>query len=104
MVRLEAMNLLGKYIRGSKDLEIAYYDIVAASLGDSSVSVRKAALRLMWDAYVIAPESGKANEACQLILQLASDNQDLNSDMVVKLVRELWFCPCGEAFFLRPGQ
>lgn len=96
VVRLEAINLLGKYIRGSKDLEIAYYDIVAASLGDSSISVRKAALKLMWDAYVIAPESGKANEACQLVLQLASDNQDLNCDMVVKLIRDLWFCPCGK--------
>ena len=99
-MRLEAINLLGKYIRGSKDLEIAYYDIVAASLGDSSVSVRKAALRLMWEAYVIAPESGKANEACQLILQLASDSQDLNCDMVVKLIRDLWFCPCGEPSLL----
>lgn len=96
VVRLEAINLLGKYIRGSKDLEIAYYDIVAASLGDSSISVRKAALKLMWDAYVIAPESGKANEACQLVLQLASDSQDLNCDMVVKLIRDLWFCPSGK--------
>ena len=100
-MRLEAINLLGKYIRGSKDLEVAYYDIVAGSLGDSSVSVRKAALRLLWDAYVMEPESGKANEACQLILQLASGSQDLNCDMVVKLIRELWFIPAGETMLSR---
>lgn len=99
-VRLEAINLLGKYIGGSKDLEVAYYDIVAASLGDSAVSVRKAALRLLWEAYVMEPESGKANEACQLILQLATDNQDSNREMVIRLIRELWFVPTGEQLWL----
>ena len=94
-MRLEAINLLGKYIKGMKELEAAYFDVVAAALGDPSVSVRKAALKLMWDAYVMEPTSGKANDACQFILQLASDSQDLNSDMVTKLIRDLWLAPVG---------
>lgn len=94
-VRLEAINVLGKYIRGSKDLELTYYNVVADSLADTAVSVRKTALMLLWDVYVMDPESGKATDACRLILQLASDNQDLNRDMVVKLIKELWFIPAG---------
>lgn len=81
-----------------RDLEAAYFDVVAAALNDTAVSVRKAALKLMWDAYVMDPTSGKANDACQYVLQLATDKQDLNCDMVVRLIRDLWFAPSDGKF------
>jgi len=89
-VRLEALTLLGNFVKGS-NVGVTYFDKVAASLKDTAPSVRKAAIKIIFEAFVVAPDSPKASEACQIVLQLASDSQDHNRELVVTFIRDLWF-------------
>jgi hypothetical protein len=89
-VRLEALTWLGNIVKGSND-GATFFDKVKSSLTDTAPSVRKAAIKIIFEAFVAAPDSPKASEACQLLVQLASDSQDHNSELVVTFIRELWF-------------
>lgn len=93
-VRLEALTLLGNFVKNST-IGAAYFDEVASSLKDTAPSVRKAGIKILFEAFVTAPDSPKASEACQIVLQLASDSQDHNRELVVSYIRDLWFTSQG---------
>ena len=96
-VRLESINFLGAFIRNSKELAVTYFDILAATLKDSSIAVRKTALKIIWEACVIAKDSPKTVEACHLILTRSHDTGDASQDVAVKFVHTLWFSPTTDA-------
>jgi len=89
-VRLEALTLLGNFVKNST-IGAVYFEKVAASLKDTAPSVRKAAIKILFEAFVVGPDPPKATEACQIILQMASDSQDHNRELVVTYFRGLWF-------------
>ena len=79
-----------------------YFDILAASTKDLSVGVRKAAIKILWEACVLAPQYPRSAEACCLILLRASDNEEGIQDLVSKFLHGLWLSPngaCGNVQF-----
>lgn len=92
-VKQEAINFLGAHIRSNPTLAVSYFDILAECLNNSAQFVKKAAVKIIWEACVAAEDSPKAVEACQLILQKAHEAEDAGQDEAVKFVHNLWIAP-----------
>lgn len=84
--------MLGAHITDSRDLKDAYFDILASATKDQSVGVRKAALKIVWEAYMATTACMKAGEACGLLLQHVADPEESIQDQVAKYFHGFWFC------------
>ncbi len=51
-VRQSAVDLLGSHIGGQQELALVYFDTLAAASRDASTSVRKAAVKILWEACI----------------------------------------------------
>ena len=96
-MRQESLSLLGAHLKRSKELAVSCFDLLATCLKDSSPAVRKAALKIIWEACVVAKDCPKTVEACHLILQRAHENEDASANVAVKFIHSLWFSPYSEA-------
>ncbi|CAD7704601.1 unnamed protein product [Ostreobium quekettii] len=91
MVREAAVDLLGRYIGTSQDLALAYFDLLCSASKDSGTSVRKRALKILWECCVQPQGFPRATEACVHILQRAGDPEEAVQSMVTKVFGTLWF-------------
>ena len=55
------------------------------------MQVRKAAVRILWEACIRVPSFPKASEACVAVLQRVADSEESIQDLVGKVFHGLWF-------------
>ena len=55
------------------------------------MQVRKAAVRILWEACIQVPNFPKASEACVAVLNRVIDSEESIQDLVGKVFHGLWF-------------
>lgn len=86
------MDLLGSNIARDRNLAETYFETLkAASRDTSSTSVRKAALKILYDSCIRVAGSRHATEACVAVLQHVVDLEESMHEFVAKVAQELWF-------------
>ncbi len=55
------------------------------------MQVRKAAVRILWEACIRVPSFPKASEACVAVLHRVADSEESIQDLVGKVFHGLWF-------------
>lgn len=55
------------------------------------VQVRKAAVRILWEACIRVPSFPKASEACVAVLHRVADGEESIQDLVGRVFHGLWF-------------
>ena len=55
------------------------------------VQVRKAAVRILWEACIRVPSFPKASEACVAVLHRVADSEESIHDLVGRVFHGLWF-------------
>ncbi|KAK9829724.1 hypothetical protein WJX72_007528 [[Myrmecia] bisecta] len=90
-VREAGVELLGRHIVGRQELALAYFDTLVYATKDSGTSVRKRALKILWDCCIRPLAFPKATAACVAVLQRAVDNEESIHDLVSKVFHGLWF-------------
>ena len=86
------MSLLGRHINAHKDLAETYFTTVTSACQDSSTSVRKSALKILWEACIQPAGFARGTEACIVLLQHVSDPEASIQESVARMVSRLW-CP-----------
>ena len=86
-----AVDLLGAHVSMSRDLALTYFDTVTAATRDASTSVRKSALKILWESCISVPGFSRASEACVHVLNRISDPEESIQDLVAKVFHALWF-------------
>ncbi|CAL8470720.1 g10262 [Coccomyxa elongata] len=90
-VRQATVDLLGGHIGADVDLASAYFDTLVTASRDTSTSVRKAAVRILWESCIRVPDFPRASEACVAVLHRVGDNEESILDLVSKIFHGLWF-------------
>ena len=55
------------------------------------MQVRKAAVRILWEACIRVPDFSRAAEACVAVLNRVADSEESIQDLVGKVFHGLWF-------------
>ncbi|EFJ52890.1 hypothetical protein VOLCADRAFT_115818 [Volvox carteri f. nagariensis] len=93
LVREAALDLIGKHISRSTDLAAQFYDVLVHAAADTGLTVRKRAVRLLWECCVRCPEFERRTDALLLIVSRATDTEDTMRALVNKICAEIWFLP-----------
>ncbi|GIL54451.1 hypothetical protein Vafri_9964 [Volvox africanus] len=93
LVREAALDLIGKHICRSADLAAQFYDVLASAAIDAGLTVRKRAVRLLWECCVRCPEFERRIEAMLLIVSRVTDTEDTMRTLINKICAEVWFLP-----------
>ena len=96
------MDVLGTNIGMDAQLADAYFDVVRAASNDTFPSVRKAAIRILWESCIGAPGFPRANEACVAVLRRVADPEDSIQELVSKVFHSLWFADVPSGAPARP--
>lgn len=89
-VREAAVSLLGRHISAHQDLAETYFETVTSACQDSSTSVRKSALKILWEACIQPAGFGRGTEACIILLQHVNDPEPSIQEFVGRTVSKLW--------------
>ncbi|GMH40118.1 hypothetical protein BSKO_08022 [Bryopsis sp. KO-2023] len=90
-VREAAVELFGRFIGSNRKLAIQYFDLLCKASKDAGTSVRRRALKLLWECCVRPPDFPRLNDACVQILMLSGDKDEHIQNLVKKIFSELWF-------------
>lgn len=90
-VRQAAVDLLGTNIGHNAELATIYFDIIRFASHDSFPSVRKAAIKILWESCITAPGFTAACEACVAVLKRVNDAEESIQELVGKVFHGLWF-------------
>ncbi|KAF5830563.1 hypothetical protein DUNSADRAFT_14347 [Dunaliella salina] len=105
-VREAAVELLGRHISHSPELAMTYFDLIGRASNDAGLSVRKRAVKVLWDCCVHcgsaaaptgayldagAPAFTRACEAVSLIMARAADPEDSMRKLATGLCAGLLF-------------
>lgn len=90
-VREAAVDLLGRYVSSSTELALAYFDTLANKTQDGAVSVRKRAVRILWDVCLRCERFPRAVDAAVCVLHRCADPEDSMRHLVTKMCSQLWF-------------
>ncbi|GLI61512.1 hypothetical protein VaNZ11_003892 [Volvox africanus] len=93
LVREAALDLIGKHICRSADVAAQFYDVLASAAIDAGLTVRKRAVRLLWECCVRCPEFERRIEAMLLIVSRVTDTEDTMRSLINKICAEVWFLP-----------
>lgn len=85
------MSLLGRHISTQQDLAVTYFDTITSACQDTSTSVRKSALKILWEACIQPAGFGHGTEACIVLLQHVNDPEPSIQDFVGRTVSKLWY-------------
>ncbi|KAK9795206.1 hypothetical protein WJX73_010305 [Symbiochloris irregularis] len=94
-VRQAVVDVLGSNIGLDAQLASAYFDVVRAASADPFPSVRRAAIKILWESCIAQPGFERANEACVAVLRRVGDSEDSIQDLVGKVFHSLWFADAG---------
>lgn len=75
----------------SPELALAYFDTLASKTQDTAVSVRKRAVKILWDCCVNCPHFPRATEAIVKVLYRCTDPEDSMRQLVTRMCSQLWF-------------
>ncbi|PSC68988.1 nipped-B B isoform X2 [Micractinium conductrix] len=92
-VREAAVSLLGRHVGHSQALALRLFPTLARASTDPGTSVRKAAIKILWDACIRQPGFPRATDACKHVLMRSADQEESIQDMVAKVFHSLWFTP-----------
>jgi len=90
-VRQAAVDVLGAHLAAEPGLAAAYFDTLVAASRDASTSVRKAALRTLWEACIRPPGFARAAQACCAVLHRGRDAEESIQELVGQVFQGLWF-------------
>jgi cohesin loading factor subunit SCC2 len=90
-VREAAVALLGRHIQGNTDLTLQLFPTLVKASMDSGTSVRKVAIKLLWECCIKVSGFPKAAEAARHVLLRAADPEESIQDWVAKVFHSLWF-------------
>ncbi|KAG2502251.1 hypothetical protein HYH03_000737 [Edaphochlamys debaryana] len=93
LVREAAVDLIGKHISRSSELAVQYYDILVRASEDTGLTVRKRAIKLLWECCVRCPDFKHRSDALMRIVSRATDPEDTMRAAVTKICAEIWFLP-----------
>lgn len=91
------MDVLGSNIGMDAELATTYFDVVRLASSDQSTSVRKAAVKILWESCISVPGFPHASEACVAVLRRVGDSEDSIQELVAKVFHGLWFAPSAGA-------
>ena len=81
-----------RYISRNQDLAVQYYDVLTKAVDDPGVTVRKRAVRLLWECCVrCADNFPYRTDAVVRIMAKAADAEEAMRSLVVKICSEIWF-------------
>ena len=92
-VREAAVALLGKHIQGNTELTLHLFPTLVKASMDTGTSVRKVAIKLLWECCIRVSGFPKAAEAARHVLMRANDLEDSIQDWVARVFHSLWFTP-----------
>eukprot|EP00775_Hariotina_reticulata_P010526 gene10526-10686_t len=89
-VREATLELLAKLIHTNPSLAGDYFDVLAQATHDPGISVRKRAIKSLWDCCT-CPGFSRGADAVVAVLQRAADPEDSMRGLVTKICGEMWF-------------
>ena len=89
-VRDAGVTLLGRHLNAHRDLAATYFSTVTSACQDSSTSVRKSALKILWDTCIQPAGFPRGTEACIVLLQHVNDPEASIQELVGRMVSHLW--------------
>eukprot|EP00887_Chlorella_sp_A99_P005943 scaffold29.g5943.t1 len=92
-VREAAVALLGRHIAGDRELALRLFNTLARASTDAGTSVRKAAIKILWEGCMRAPGFPRATEAAKHVLMRGNDPEESVQNEVAKVFHSLWFSP-----------
>ena len=92
-VREAAVALLGRHISSNTELALRLFNTLARASTDAGTSVRKAAIKILWECCMRVPGFPRAVDACKHVLMRASDQEESIQSEVAKVFHSLWFSP-----------
>ena len=84
-VREAAVDLVGKFVLSRPELLHNYYEMIAARILDTGVSVRKRVIKIMKDICLECPDFEKIPEICVKMIRRVNDEEGIK-----KLVQEVF--------------
>ncbi|CAG9462202.1 unnamed protein product [Pedinophyceae sp. YPF-701] len=90
MTREAAVDLIGKHMATDGEIAMLFFDTVCAAASDVGLSVRKRALRVLWDACVETGDCVRESEAVLCVMQRANDPEPSVQHLARSLFRERW--------------
>lgn len=101
-VRQAAVDLLGAHLTAEPRLAAAYFDTLVSASRDASTSVRKAAMRTLWEACIKPPGFARAAEACCAVLHRGADPEESIQELVAQVFQGLWFASTARGALSHP--
>lgn len=89
-VRDAGVTVLGRHINAQKDLAGTYFGIISSACQDVSTSVRKSALKILWEACIQPAGFARSTEACIILLQHVTDPEASIQELVGRMISRLW--------------
>ncbi|PRW45458.1 nipped-B isoform X2 [Chlorella sorokiniana] len=96
-VREAAVTLLGRHAASNQALALRLFNTLVKASTDPGTSVRKSAIKILWESCIRAPGFPRATDACKAVLMRSGDSEESIQDMVAKVFHSLWFTPRLEA-------
>ena len=94
-VREAAVDLVGKFVLSRPELLTNYYDMIAARILDTGVSVRKRVIKIMKDVCLECPDFPKIPEICVKMIRRVNDEEGIKK-LVQEVFQNMWFTPVRE--------
>ena len=89
-MREATVDLLGKHMGADQTTALAYFDVLLQASRDSGVSVRKRAVRILWDCCISAHQFPLETEACVAVLQRVNDAEHSIQELVGRMFHSIW--------------
>ena len=93
MVRENALALLGRCVLLRSTITFEVLKPILLCTKDSSIAIRKRAMKLLKDAHQLKPSDDSSALICGHLLQCIEDQDGATSDLACQLLEELWLLP-----------
>ncbi|KAK4306344.1 hypothetical protein Pmani_021828 [Petrolisthes manimaculis] len=94
-VREAAVDLVGKFVLSRPEVLNTYYDMIAARILDTGVSVRKRVIKILKDICLECPDFNKIPEICVKMIRRINDEEGIKK-LVQEVFQNMWFTPVRE--------
>ncbi|XP_066990577.1 nipped-B-like protein isoform X1 [Macrobrachium rosenbergii] len=94
-VREAAVDLVGKFVLCRPEVLNTYYEMIAARILDTGVSVRKRVIKILKDICLECPDFTKIPEICVKMIRRVNDEEGIKK-LVQEVFQNMWFTPVRE--------
>jgi len=85
------VDLIGKYVVQSSEWAEQYFEIIAARISDTGLSVRKRVVKLLRDMFSVAENKDLRISICRILTQFSQDEDDGIKDLALKSLSEILY-------------